>query len=209
MELQELPGAELILPGLDDLLHGKNDTIGSLLIAIASVRLAKAGLDIPQVPLAREPELTLYAHLQNERFSDAYPYYNALLNSLNSFCAALELNYRYNDHGKGFDNIDITQYEGVYTEVTMPGYHVILQRSSNGHNLPRTEVIKIPVLELEEETLICKYEILKDDITEAMAQSLIKYVLLDEFCDNYYKNKANIIDFINLNLNTHHQIVYK
>lgn len=82
MELQELPGAELILPGLDDLLHGKNDTIGSLLIAIASVRLAKAGLDIPQVPLAKEPELTLYAHLQNER-DDAYPYYNALLNSLN------------------------------------------------------------------------------------------------------------------------------
>jgi hypothetical protein len=114
-----------------------------------------------------------------------------------------------NDHEEGLDNIDITQYEGVYTEVTMPGYHVILQRSSNGHNLPKTEVIKIPVLELQKETLICKYEILKDDITEAMAQSLIKHVLLDEYCDNYYKNQANVIDFINLKLNTHHQIVYK
>jgi hypothetical protein len=67
MELNELPGAELILPGLDDLLHGKNNTIGSLLIAVASVRLTKAGLNIPNVPLAQEPELALYAHLQNER----------------------------------------------------------------------------------------------------------------------------------------------
>lgn len=50
MELNELPGAELILPGLDDLLHGKNNTTGSLLIAITSVRLTKAGLDIPKVP---------------------------------------------------------------------------------------------------------------------------------------------------------------
>ena len=114
-----------------------------------------------------------------------------------------------NDHGSGLDNIDITQYEGVYTEVTMPGYHVILQRSSNSHNLPETEVIKIPVLELQKETLICKYEILNSDISEAMAQSLIKHVLLDEFYDNYYKNQANVIDFINLKLNTHHQIVYK
>jgi hypothetical protein len=94
MELNELPGAELILPGLDDLLNGKNNTVGSLLIAIASARLTSAGLDIPKVHLATEPELALYAHLQNER-DDAYPYYNALLNSLNSFCAALELKYKY------------------------------------------------------------------------------------------------------------------
>lgn len=92
MELNELPGAELILPGLDDLLEGKNNTVGSLLIAIASIRLTQAGLDIPEVPLAKEPELALYDYLQNER-DDAYPYYNALLDSLNSFCAALELKY--------------------------------------------------------------------------------------------------------------------
>jgi hypothetical protein len=35
MELNELPGSELILPGLEDLLHGRNKTIGSLLIALA------------------------------------------------------------------------------------------------------------------------------------------------------------------------------
>jgi hypothetical protein len=94
MELNELPGSELILPGLEDLYHGRNNTIGSLLISIASIRLTAAGLDIPQVSLASEPELALYTHLQIDR-DDAYSYYNALLNSLNSFCAALELKSKY------------------------------------------------------------------------------------------------------------------
>ena len=94
MELNELPGAELILPRLEDLCQGRNNTIGALLIAIASVRLTEAGLDIPKEPLASEPELSLYAHLQNER-EDAYSYYNALLSSLNSFCTALELKSKY------------------------------------------------------------------------------------------------------------------
>jgi hypothetical protein len=95
MELHELPGSELILLGLEDLQQGKNNTIGSLLISIASVRLTTAGLDIPQEPaLLPEPELALYAHLQKER-DDAYLYYNALLNSLNSFCVALELKSKY------------------------------------------------------------------------------------------------------------------
>jgi hypothetical protein len=94
MELSELPGSELILSGLEDLQHGRNNTIGSLLIAIASTRLTEAGLDIPKESLATEPELVLYNYLQNER-DDAYSYYNALLNSLNSFCAALELKTAY------------------------------------------------------------------------------------------------------------------
>ena len=90
MELNELPGSEFILSGLDDLEQGNNNTIGSLLITIASRRLTEAGLDIPKIPLVSEPEIALYAHLQQER-SDAYPYYNALLRSLNSFCTALEM----------------------------------------------------------------------------------------------------------------------
>jgi hypothetical protein len=94
MSLSELPGAEIILPGIDDLHNGKTDTIGSLLVAIAATRLTEAGLDILSYRLAPEPELTLYARLQDER-DDAYPYYNALLGSLNSFCNALELSYKY------------------------------------------------------------------------------------------------------------------
>ena len=90
MELQELPGAELILPGLEDLHNGNSETVGALLIAIASTRLTEAGLDFHISHLIPEPELTLYDRLQHER-DDAYPYYNALLSSLNSFCNALEL----------------------------------------------------------------------------------------------------------------------
>lgn len=93
MNLDELPGAELILPGVEDLRRGQNDTVGALLIAIAFTRLTNAGLAIPKSNLMPEPELTLYAHLENER-NDAYPYYNALLASLNSFCNALELKSR-------------------------------------------------------------------------------------------------------------------
>jgi hypothetical protein len=91
MSLDELPGAELVLPGLEDLRNGRMDTAGALLVAIAATRLTKAGLNVPKAHLAPEPELALYARLQDER-EDAYTYYNALLNRLNSFCNALELN---------------------------------------------------------------------------------------------------------------------
>jgi hypothetical protein len=94
MNLSELPGADIILPGIDDLHNSKANTVGSLLIAIAATRLTKAGLHFPKDCLAQEPELTLYALLQEER-SDAYYYYNALLKSLNSFCNALELSNKY------------------------------------------------------------------------------------------------------------------
>lgn len=91
MNLENFPGAELILPGVEDLQNGKRDSIGALLIAIASTRLATAGLDFPKEHLLSEPELTLCDRLQHER-DDAYVYYNALLDSLNSFCHALDLN---------------------------------------------------------------------------------------------------------------------
>ena len=96
INLNELPGSDLILPGLDDLRDGKTHTVGALLIAIASTRLSKAGLKFPKDHLVSEPELTLYAQLEAER-DDAYPYYNALLNSLSSFCNALELSQRNRD----------------------------------------------------------------------------------------------------------------
>ena len=97
MMLHELPGAEIILPGLKHLQEGESNTIGALLVAIAATRLTEAGLDIPKVHLNPEPELALYARLQDEQ-DDPYPYYNALLNRLNSFCNALELRKDFLDH---------------------------------------------------------------------------------------------------------------
>jgi hypothetical protein len=90
MNLEELPGAEFVLPGIDDLHNGETNTVGALLVAIAATRLTEAGLDIPKDRLTPEPELTLYARLQDEQ-DDAYSYYNALLRRLTSFCNALEL----------------------------------------------------------------------------------------------------------------------
>ncbi len=94
MSLDELPGAELVLPGLDDLHRGEVNTVGALLVAIAATRLTEAGLDVPRDHLVLEPELALYACLQDEQ-EEAYLYYNALLNRLSSFCNALELRYQY------------------------------------------------------------------------------------------------------------------
>jgi hypothetical protein len=67
MEVNELPGSELILPGLEDLDLGRNNMIGSLLISIASIRLTAAGLDIPQVSLVSESELALYNQSSSDR----------------------------------------------------------------------------------------------------------------------------------------------
>lgn len=61
MSLNNLPGTEIILSGLNDLRRGESRTIGALLIAIATKRLTEAGLDIPKDSLALEPELTLYS----------------------------------------------------------------------------------------------------------------------------------------------------
>jgi hypothetical protein len=100
MNLKELPGAELILPGLDDLHRGKTTTVGSLLVAIAATRLTEGGLNFSTEHLAPEPELALYALLQNER-DDTYLYYNALLNRLSSFCHALEQNQKLQNRRMG------------------------------------------------------------------------------------------------------------
>lgn len=110
MNLNELPGADLILTGLEDLDRGETHTIESLLVAIAATRLTQAGLDVPKVHLPFEPELTLYARLQDER-DDAYLYYNALLNSLNSFCNALELIDKYNLTGRPMTGREKQRYK--------------------------------------------------------------------------------------------------
>ena len=78
---------------------------------------------------------------------------------------------------------------------------MVLQRSLNGHSQAEVEVIKIPTLELRERTLVCEYNILTDDISEQRAHSLITNVLLDDYCDGYYKDKADEIQFIKVKSN--------
>lgn len=79
------------------------------------------------------------------------------------------------------DFIDTTQYEGV---------------------------IKIPTLEVRERTLVCAYEILVDDITDKMLETLILSVLLQDYCDRYYEEQADKIDLLNLKSNVGWTIPY-
>jgi len=81
-----LPGADLVLQGLDDL---RNDrvTVESLLVSIGAPRLRLSGVEVPE-PLD-DPEHRLYALLAAEDSDSAHGRYNALVRRLVSFERAL------------------------------------------------------------------------------------------------------------------------
>ena len=87
-DLESLPGAELVLPGLADLLAGR-ETIEALLVEIAAPRLRRLGLAIP-VRDDLEPERRLCALLSTVNPHDVHARYNALLRRLIAFSQALE-----------------------------------------------------------------------------------------------------------------------
>jgi hypothetical protein len=89
--LEHLPGAELVLRGVEDLRAGRQETVAALLVAIAEPRLRALGLDLPALPEpTRDRELVLYALLRDQEPADAYSRYNALLRRLISFEHSLE-----------------------------------------------------------------------------------------------------------------------
>jgi hypothetical protein len=100
--------------------------------------------------------------------------------------------------------LDITEYKAMYIEQVMPNYYVILQDTADK---PEFEVIKIPTFEVWEQTLICEYEILVDEITDNIAETLIIHVLLLKY-SNQNKEQVNKIGFINLKSNVHWTIPY-
>lgn len=87
-DLESLPGAERVLPGLADLLAGR-ETVEALLVEIAAPRLRRLGLAIP-VRDDLEPERRLYALLAAANPNDVHGRYNALLRRLIAFSQALE-----------------------------------------------------------------------------------------------------------------------
>lgn len=93
------------------------------------------------------------------------------------------------------NSVDPTQYEASAGE-DPPGYIFVSRRGSRQKNLPLIDVIKITTLDLHERNLICEYEILTENISDQMAQTLILSVVLGEFYDYYYHDKADNIDFI-------------
>ena len=87
MELERLPGGDLVAKGLEDLAHS-HETVEALLVSIAAPRLRNLGLPVA-APLS-DPEHRLYARLAQEDSDSAHSRYNALLRRLASFASALE-----------------------------------------------------------------------------------------------------------------------
>lgn len=86
--LRDVPGAELVLPGMADLAAGRQ-TLEALLVEIAAPRLRRLGLDVPELS-DQEPERRLYRWLDSERPKGVHSRYNALIRRLISFAQALE-----------------------------------------------------------------------------------------------------------------------
>jgi hypothetical protein len=87
MELERLPGGDLVAKGLEDLV-GSRVTIEALLVSIAAPRLRDLGvLDLPPLP---DSGHRLYELLALEDTDSAHSRYDALLRRLTGFESALE-----------------------------------------------------------------------------------------------------------------------
>ena len=88
--LQNLPGADLVLSGIEALQRGEI-TVEALLVAIGAPRLRAAGLDIPHAPgVPDHPEYALYEALGAIHPRETHARYNSLIRRLVSFERALE-----------------------------------------------------------------------------------------------------------------------
>lgn len=84
-EIEDLPGAELVFPGLKDAASGRW-TIEGLLVAIGSPRLRELGLPVPPAEgLPYRPEHRLYERLEEKTERSVHSQYNALIRRLVSF----------------------------------------------------------------------------------------------------------------------------
>lgn len=87
--LGDLPGADLVLVGLEDVGAGRV-TPEALLVEIAAPRLRELGLPVSLPHGGRDAEIRLYETLGAKGSPDPYGEYNALLRKLTSFVHALE-----------------------------------------------------------------------------------------------------------------------
>ena len=86
VDLQTLPGSDLVQEGLRDLARGV-DSVPALLVAIGSPKLRDLGVAVPPTP--DRPEHRLYALLAARSGNAAHSQYNALIRRLVSFERAL------------------------------------------------------------------------------------------------------------------------
>lgn len=87
--LKRLPGAEIVLPGLDDLRAGR-ESVNARAVRTAAPRLRRAGLDVPSVESGPPAAHVLYKKLSEELGDGAHSRYNAILARVASFAGAAE-----------------------------------------------------------------------------------------------------------------------
>ena len=88
MNMESLPGNDLVRQGLEDLNRGV-ETIPALLVSIAAPRLRMVGFRVPEIVIA-SPEQRLYQRLWSDDPDGAHSRYNALIRRLISFERAAE-----------------------------------------------------------------------------------------------------------------------
>ena len=90
ISIDDLPGEESAAQGLRDLANGV-ESVPSPLLEIASSRLRRGGLAVPEIrPNPIDAELRLYDLLEAQDAAGAYSEYSAWLNRLSRFCHAVE-----------------------------------------------------------------------------------------------------------------------
>jgi hypothetical protein len=87
VDLDALPGADLVEAGLADLSRGVV-SVEALLVSIGASRLRRAGIEVPAA--ISDPEEKLYEMLAESDPDSAHARYNALIRRLVSFERAAE-----------------------------------------------------------------------------------------------------------------------
>jgi hypothetical protein len=91
LQLENLPGAEIVLPGLADL-QARRASVNASAVQAAAPRLRRAGLDAPSAGNGSTPAAhILYRQLADELGDGAHSRYNAILARVASFAGAAEL----------------------------------------------------------------------------------------------------------------------
>lgn len=87
--LENLPGAEIVLPGIADLKRGQL-SVNALAVQAAAPRLRLLGLDARSAEDGEPAAHRLYQRLQQEMGDGAHSRYNAILRRVASFARAAE-----------------------------------------------------------------------------------------------------------------------
>lgn len=87
--LKNLPGAEIVLPGIADLKRGQL-SVNALAVQAAAPRLLLLGLEARSADDDVLAAHRLYQHLQQELGDGAHSRYNAILRRVASFARAAE-----------------------------------------------------------------------------------------------------------------------